>query len=584
MAISPTSKIIRLQPLLRLLLIMAFICRIQAATAQNEQDTAQTSVPKLKISGSVGLSQDFFGYSSNDLLYRPYRPTSVTRFTGSASLSMGRFSLPFAMSLSTQSGGNSFTSPIPKKFSFRDLLNNYNQLSFNPKFGDFEALLGTQTPQYSELTTGDLPIFGAGGAWSPTKRKFRVAAFYGMSQRGVSSDTLTNNPGSYRRMSMTAKLGVGGEETSHIYVIGAKHRDVLGSAEVSPEGERPQENVVTSVDAKVVLFKKFYMQGELAISAFSRDQNIATLESDSFKLTIPRFLTKIYTPRLSSSFGAAGVGALGYDGKNWGFRAISRVYSPDYRTLNYPFLQNDRFEWLFEPSLNLFESKFSFSGSIGSRRDNLLRNKVATAYQTLGSANVNIQLTPQWSVSGTYANFGMRNTLSNDTFRLQNVSQNMSITSSYTFNISKTTHTISGTYTEDQFEDFNVVTGALSGNDSRIYLLTYSLGFQSFPLTLSAVGTQFENKISLGKVNVQMATLMAAYPFGKEKNINVSLQGNIMRTTLLDFTPDDNITSTLSIAYRLGKKINIGANGTLNIYNYGTTKLLSKPSSTVRLW
>jgi hypothetical protein len=483
---------------------------------------------------------------------------------------MGRFSLPFSMSLSTQSGGNSFTSPIPKKFNIKDLLNNYNQLSFSPKFGSFEALLGTQVPKYSELTTGDLPIFGAGGAWSP--RKFRIAAFYGMSQRGVSFDTLTKNPGSYRRMSMTAKLGVGDEEATHIYFIGAKHTDVLGSAIVSPEGQRPEENVVTSVDAKILLFKKFYMQGEVAISAFSRDETVATLESDSFKLTIPRFLTKIYTPRLSSSFGAAGIGAIGYNGKNWGFRGISRVYSPDYRTLNYPFLQSDRLEWLFEPRLNLFQGKFTFNGSIGNRRDNLFRNKVATAYQTLGSANVVIQLTPQWNISGNYANFGMRNTVTNDTFRLQNVSQNISLTNTYTFNIKQTTHTLSATFTQDMYDDFNVVTGALSNNNSRVYLLTYSLGFQSIPLSLSAVGTHFENNISLGKVNMEMATLMAAYPFGKKKNINVSLQGNFMRTTLLDFSPDDNITTALSVGYRLGKKLNIGTNGTLNIYRYGTAK------------
>ena len=314
------------------------------------------------------------------------------------------------------------------------------------------------------------------------------------------------------------------------------------------------------------------MQGEVAISAFTSDLNASTFESDSLKLNVAPVVLQIFNPRLSSSFGAAGIGAMGFDGTNWGFRAISRVYSPGYRTLNYPFLQSDRFEWLFEPRFNLFKNKFSFTGSIGQRQDNLLNNKLATAYQTLGSANVTIQLTPKWSVSGNYANFGMRNTINNDTFRLQNVSDNLSVTSNYTFNLTKTTHTISGTYTQSQYDDFNVVTGALSDNNSKIYLLSYTLGFSSFPLTVSAVGTQFENRISAGTVAVKMATLMLAYPFGKNKDINVSLQGNIMRTTLLEFTPDENITTTLNVGYIIAKKVNVGLNGTLNVFRYGTAK------------
>lgn len=548
------------------LLMVLFMCCSHIALAQNE---STTNPPKVKISGSLGLSQDFFSYSSNDLLYKPYRPKSVTRFMGSTSLIYGRFSMPFSLSLSTQDG-STFNSPIPKKFRFKDLLNNYNQLSLSPKIGSFQALLGTQVPKYSELTTGDLPIFGAGMAWSP--RKFRVAMFYGMSQRGVSFDTLTNNPGSYRRMSMTGKLGVGHEDSTHIYFIASKHTDNINSAIVSPEGERPQQNVVGSMDFKVLLFKKFYIQGEGAISALSSDLAASTLESDSFKLNVPKVLTNIFPPRLSSSFGAAGIGAIGYNGENWGFRGVSRIYSSDYKTLNYPFLQSDRFEWLFEPRFKLFKSKFSFAGSIGQRRDNLLNNKIATAYQTLGSANANIQLTSRWSLSGNYANFGMRNTVTNDTFRLQNVSENMSITSNYMFNTLKTTHTISATYTQDKYDDFNIVTGILSDNNSRIYLLTYTLGFQSLPLTLSMVGTHFENRISAGNVSVNMATLIASYPFGKNQDINVSLQGNIMRTALLEFTPDDNITTSLNIGYLIAKKVSVGFSGTLNVYRYGTAK------------
>ena len=559
-----------LKSVLRFSIILCLQCFLYVAQAQEAVPSEEEKTSKFRFSGSIGLSQDFFSYTSNDLLYRPYRPKSVSRLFASTDLSYGRFSLPFSLSLSTQDGGNAFSSPIPKKFRFKDLLNNYNQLSLSPKIGTFQVLLGTQIPQYSELTTGDLPIFGAGGEWSP--RKFRIAAFYGLSQRGTDFDTLTQNPGSYRRISMSAKIGFGHEDSTHIYLIGTKHTDNPQSAMVSPEGERPQENVVSSVNAKILLFKKFFMQGELAVSAFTSDLMASNLESDSFKLNVSRTILSIFNPKLSSSFGAAGIGALGYNGKNWGFRGIGRLYSSDFRTLNYPFLQSDRLEWLIEPRFNLLQNKVSFTGSIGERRDNLLNNKIATAYQTLGSANLSIQLTPQWGVSGSFSNFGIRNTITNDTFRLQNVSQNLSVTSNYTFNLKSTAHTLSATYTKDTYDDFNIVTGVLSDNNTRVYLLNYTIGFSAFPLTLSMVGTHFENRIAVGNVQVNMGTLMAAYPFGKNRDINVSIQGNVMRTTLMDFTPDENITTTLNIGYIIAKMVNVGFNGTVNVFSFGTAK------------
>ncbi len=556
------------------MLILLF-CAFQKSHAQTVDSTATTIAKdsvakatkiKLKIEGSLGISQDFFYYNSNDLLYTPYRPTSLTRFVGSATISYKKFSLPFSMMISTQ-GGNTLNTPIPKKLSFKDLMNNYNQLSFSPTYKSFQALIGNQVPKYSELTTGDLPVFGGGFAWSP--KKFRIAAFYGTSQRAINSDTLQKIIGAYKRISMCSKIGFGKEEDSHFYLIGTKHTDLVKGVTVLEHNVLPKENIVGSVDWKLKLFKKFYVQSETAVSAYSSDLKSGIIDADTVKEILPR---QVFTPRISSSFGYAGVGKMGYDGKTWGFRTVGRFYSAGYQTLNYPFLQNDRLDLTFEPRFILFKNKFMFNGSIGKRSDNFSQTKTTTTHQVIGSANVNIQILPTWSLSGVYSNFGIRNTFQNDTFRLQNVSHSLNMSSNYSFAKGATIHAINVSFSQDIFQDFNVITAALMNNQSQNYLGTYTLAFAENPLSITLLGSYFENKISIGTLKVEMASIMANYELGKKKQCNLSLQSNFIRTDLADFSPDDNITTTLNIAYKISKKINFGLNGTLNLYRYGTAK------------
>ncbi len=531
---------------------------------------AQQKTRKLKFSGSLGVTEDHFWFSSNDTLYRPYRPNSITRFSGNAMLNYGKFSMPFSISYTLQASNLDYKTPVPPKFNLNDLLNNYNQLSFSPTFGSMQLFLGTQVPKYSELTSGDLPLFGGGFEWKP--KKFRLAAFYGMAQRGIDTDSILKNPGSYRRMSMGAKIGVGHEDSSHIYLVALKHIDDKNSAKITTEGIRPQENLVISLDQKLRFFKKFYIQAELALSAFSQDLNDATLESDSFHINAPPYILNLFSPRYTSSFGGAGTSSMGYDGKVFSFRAVTRAYSSDYKSLNYPFLQSDRLEWLIEPRFKLFKNKLLIGGSVGKRSDNLFANKRATAYQTLSSVNISIQVTKSWNLSSNYSNFGIRNTMTNDTFRLQNVSQNFGVSSTYTIPREKITHAFIASYSRDNYEDFNIVSSSFSNNQTQVYVISYNMMFTGFPLVLSTTGTHFENVIYLGKLNMNMASVMASYPFGKNKNLNTSLQANYMHTSLYEYSPDENINTSLSITYTILKRLNLGTNASINLYKYGTAK------------
>jgi hypothetical protein len=525
---------------------------------------------KFKINGNLSVSQEFFSYNSNDSLYRPFRPESVTRFMGSTTLSYGKFSLPFSIAYSLQKGTAEYNSPIPSKFDLSDLLNYYNQLSLSPTYKSFQGFIGTQIPKYSELTCGDLPVFGLGFNWKP--KKFRAAAFYGNAQKGVSTDTLQRIIGSYQRTSYGAKLGLGLEDSTHIYFIAIKHKDNPNSANVTTSGIRAQDNLVLSLDQMYWIAKRIFIKSETAISAFSPDLKDASLESDSFKLNVPTFFTNLYTPRLTSSYGIAGIGGIGYVAKKWSIKGNMKLFSPEYKTLSYPFLQSDRLEWTIEPRFSLFSGKVNFDGSYGKRTDNLYKNKLATAHQDLLSANLSLQITKSWNFNATYSNFGIRNTISNDTFRLQNSSQNLGLSSSYNITGEKIIHTIMAAWTQDQFVDYNIVSGNQMNNQTKVYILGYSIGLVEKPLSISLNGTYFENNLAVGKINFKMLSLSQSYIFGEKKNINVSLSQNYQITSLEPYEPDENMNIASTLSYTIAKGLNLGTTGSLVFFKYGSAK------------
>lgn len=552
---------------------------INETQAQNQEQQK----PKFKFAGSISMYQDFYSYSTNDTLYRAFRPWSMTRIMGNTSISYGKFSLPFSLSYTMQKSKVDFYSPISSKFRLRDFLQNYNQLSFRPTIGNFTGFLGTQIPRYSPLTSGELPVFGAGFEWKP--KKFLLAAHYGISQRPLQYDSLNNVPGAFRRTSMGGKFGYGKEESSHIYISVLKHIEDAGSATVMPiSGIRPQENMVASLSPKIIIKKKFFIEGDMALSGFNGDVTDPIVNLDSMIDYVPSSVLNIFTTRFSSSLGAAAMGAVGYTAEKWSVKAIAKAFSPGYRTLNLPFFQNDRLEGLLETSLSMMKSKLNFTGSIGYRTDNIMGAKCAITNQTLGSVNLSIQLRPNWNVSGSFTNFGIRNNYTNDTLRLQNINNSFGLNSSVFFTKEKVIHSLMASFNNEAFNDYNVVSGQLADNTSQSIILSYSLSFLKLPLTLAAVGSRFKNQMWFGNLGVSMASLMGNYMLGKKKNLNLSLQTNYLYNTLPGYSADQNVNTTISSTWTVKRKLRLGVTSSLNIFRHGSVKPgIHNQENTIRL-
>ena len=546
--------------------VVLFFLNPYSLKAQEETSKGR----KLKLNGNFSFSHDMFSYSSNDATFTAYRPQSSSRFMASTSISYGRFSLPFSFSYALQQGTYGYNSPIPSEFRLKDLMSFYNQLSFSPTYKSFQAYIGTQVPKFSELTSGDLPVFGGGFDWKP--KKIRISAFYGIAQRGINSDSLLNVQGAYKRTSYGAKIGLGKEEGTHLYLIGLRHQDDPNSAVITNYEIKPQDNTVISVDQNLVIAKKFFIKNEIALSAYSKDINESTLESDSFKLNIHPFIRELYTPRFSSSYGAAANSSIGFNGANWSLKFVNRIFSPDYRTLSFPFLQTDRLEYTIDPAFSIFKGRFNFQGSYGQRTDNLLNNKIAKATSTLLSVIINGRFTNNWTYNFTHSNFGIQNTMANDTLRLNNINQNYSVGSTLVFPRKKINHIISIMWSQSAFEDYNIVSGAQSDNETQTYMFMYSASLVKVPLTISITGTHLRNKLFLGDLAMQIISLNENYSIGKKQNLSLIFTQNYQMTSLFNFSPDKAINLGVGVNYQFGKGFSLGANGNMNIFQYGSAR------------
>ncbi len=149
---------------------------------------AQEEQKKFSASGTMGISYEGYGLSrspSGWTGYLPRKPWNQVRFNFSPSFTFGKnFSLPFNFNFAAKP--TNFAGPysgiIKQNFS-QYITNPMNNFGVNPKYKWAELQLGTQYLKYSDLSTGDIGIFGAGVDLRP--KTYRIKFFTGISQQGI---------------------------------------------------------------------------------------------------------------------------------------------------------------------------------------------------------------------------------------------------------------------------------------------------------------------------------------------------------------------------------------------------------------
>ncbi len=516
-----------------------------------------------QLNGNLGIYGDFYSmHADTPDAVAPRRPGSMGRFIGNISIDKGNFSMPVTWMFSR--GQQSIFYPNSGKESFADFIRNpANRISVSPTYKWAQLVLGTQIPQYSELSVGDLPVFGVGVNLRPGR--FRFSASAGTTQIGVEEDTLNRIQGIYSRKMYSAKIGVGDELRSHIYLITSVMQDDTNSLSRKPVYSAPQKGALTSIDYRLNFGERYFIRGEVAASAFTRDLRSKAISSDDLPVKVPN---GIFTIQESSRFDYAAAFYFHKTGKIFGFKTGGKYIGDGFVPLGYPFLQTDRADFTFDPYVNLNNNKVRIAGSVGRRVNNLSGIRSATTTQTIGSAFLSWQITERWSFSSSFSNFDFRNSLSNDTLRLQMVTLSWSVSPTYTYTTEKRMHLFSASYAQNAFRDFNTISGALNDNDAHNASISYMLSNLYNPFSITGMYNYFDNFASFGTLVTHSFYIGAGYKFFNEK-LAVMPGFNYCINTLASDDAGTQLLSTLGLKYSWKRRLDLGLNGSLNLFAYG---------------
>ncbi len=520
----------------------------------------------VRLSGSAAATADVYGFSANDSTLQPRRPSSLLRLVLTPTLAIGdHISLPFNIMLSSQE--TNVVTPNAKNSTFlqfiQNPLNNLGFLSVAPRIGWLQAYLGTHVPRYSELSAGDEQVFGAGVDLTPGLFRFALSA--GSVQRAIEADSANNVRAAYARHVVLGKIGYGDENGTFAHLNLVRAKDDAASLTRRPAGLAPQEGALASLNFRIGVSETVGLSGEAAASAFTRDLNADPVD---FSSPLP---ASMYRQNVSTRSDYAGTLALAWDEGDFGVKTSGKYIGAGYVSLGYPYLQPDRLEFLLAPRARFFDKKLSLNASIGHRTNNLSSTKGATSTQIIGSANAFALISEEWSVALRYANFGVRNNVSNDTLRVETVSNAFSVAPTYTLRAQAATHTITASYALDAFTDHNVVSGAQGSNNTQSVMLMYLGTWTETPLSLTASVHHMTNDLPAGALNMNTLSLGAGTSLF-EGAVAPSVTVTYSNNRLASFTADRQVGARAGVQWRIADGLTLSSAVSVNDYRYGSAK------------
>ena len=528
------------------------------------QDVKEKVKEKLNVSGTMGVTYEGYGLSrspSGWTGYQPRRPWNQVRFNFTPTFKFSKnFSLPFNFNFAAIP--TNFAGPyagIKKPNLSQFITNPMNSFGLNPKYKWAELQLGTQYLKYSELSTGDIGVFGVGFDLRPKTLLFKF--FTGISQQGINyvvgPPTVT---GAYKRKNWMAQIGTE-KEGKYLFALNvAKGKDVPASSAPPPVTIRPQEGVVISLVTDVYLEKGFYFKGEGAQSTFTKD--VATPLSPNLKSLKP--FIEAHTSTLTDY---AGQLAVGKKGKNFDLGVMIKYLGAGFQTIGYPFLQSDRLDYTLNTRINAWKNKMNIVASLGQRVNNV-KNTALKAKQFIGNLNWFTQFSESFSLNVNYNNFGFQAASGMNPFGIKNVSNDLGINPTFTFTGKKIIHLISMSYNYSKYNERDVLTGLTTSNNTHTALLTYVPTYLEKEISPDFSILYFYNDVPGAKIT--LATLSAALSMQAAKK-KMRLRGQLQYTLgkLNSFSNSNNLIASCNIDYKISKKLTWATFLTTNYFKYG---------------
>lgn len=558
----------------KFLLPVAIVLFASTVTAQ---DSSKKKIP-LKITGVIGISYEGYGLHldpSGTNIYTPRKPWNQVRFIFTPVLQAGKFSLPVNFNFATMA--TNFAGPyagLKNQTIGQFFTNPGNNFGLNPKYKWAELLLGTQYIRYSELSTGDIGIFGAGIDLRPKTWRFKF--FTGTSQLGVNATILSAGSssigavtGAYRRNHWMFQLGKEKENKYSFAFNFTKAKDKQSSVTVPPSTVKPQEGVTASLIADVYMNKGWYVKTEAARSYFTRDitQPLAPGFNNSFK--------PFLTGRTSTGKDWAGNASIGKKSTNLDISYTTKYIGAGFLTTGYPYLQPDRWDNTINTRFNTWKNKMNVVASIGQRINNL-SSTALKAQQFIANLNWFTQFTEQFSTNITYNNFGFTAASGFNPYGIKNVSNDLGLTANYNWRNTKRMNMLSFSYNLSKYDERDVTTGVTTTNNTHIFMLSYVPVYFNTELAPDFSVLYFKNTMPTVKTSLLTFSSSLSTPaFKKKMQIRAQLQYTLGK--LNSYSSNKNLVASVNIDHKLTKKLTWNVFLGTNSFKYGNE--LAPPAS-----
>jgi len=517
------------------------------------------------ISGRMGIFYDFYDASAaNYDSFRPRYPNNFARFSTQATFSAGEyFSMPIGIDISL--GQTTYHLPqIPEEGLIDYVRNPRNNIHINPSYKWAQAWLGTQTPTFSSLTTGDIPVFGAGLEITPGK--FIFSAHYGTSQIAINADPLENIAGAYRQRILASRIGYGETDGTHIILNFVRQKDDIHSVEQKPLGVQPKEGIVLSPILQIRLSPSLTFTTETAASAFTRD----LLGPDLF---VENNFTPIAEDLLvingSTYIDFSNISSIDWKSDIMGLGLEVRYIGPGFEPLGFRAMERDLIDYNVKSNLNLLQNKIMISGTTGIRTNNLQNTTTESTQRFIANINLFAQVSDAFSFNSNYSNFGFRNNVLFDTLKVEMIQNMFTISPSLQLQREKVTHVLGMGSTFQFFDEFNVFTGDFNTTKSMSFTGNYNIVFKEMPLNMGLMGMYLENTTPVTELNLYNVRLMARYRmFDKKLTPRIMLSYTGVQRN--EHTADQRIQLQLTTSYKITGSLEVKAAYNMSEYIYGS--------------
>jgi hypothetical protein len=547
-----------------ILTLLLLLLRI-SITGQNKENS-------IKINGTIGLFFDTYSYSEeNYATFRPRYFQDELRLNANATLQIGTYlSIPFGIRISNQTTLYNLPS-LPEENLIDFLQNPKNDISINPEYKWIKSYFGSQTPNYSLLTTGDTPIFGIGIDLNPGK--FIFSANYGLSQRAIESNAMFNIAGAYKQKILATRIGYGKIDGPKFILNFVKVKDDINSVINAPLFDNPIEGITISPLLELKIKEKIVFKTETAASIYTSNINNNFAINDSAMASFSKFITI----NASSNADISHISSLDWISKKITIAGEVKYIGPGFVPVGYRNIEKDLIDFKIKSSFQLFKGKTAINGMFGLRKNNVKSTNLQSTKRVISNLNVFSQVSKAFSINANYSNFGFNNNEIDNTVRIEMINNSFSVSPSYNFESKQINHQISVNGSLNLFDQFDVLTNVFVATKSKNLSFNYNLIFKEMPLNINFISLFFDNKMPTSSIKMSNYGTTISYKFF-DKKLSPSLGFNVANITRDNFTTDHRLSMRLKAKYKVTKKLQFNMSYRLNNYKYGS----SKPNASTR--